>query len=285
MGNCTYCGKPAGLFKSVHPECETADKVAKEQAATARDRAIAGIAKLIGTALKVSADPEWFSDNAKGLAAQGRLTQVEFSGAVTRGLHSLLDRALEDHFLSQQELSRISDICDVFAVTEEQRTETGLQERLVKTVILQDLNEGKAKSRVHVSGPLSLVMRKDETLLWVFRDVAYHEIRTRTEYVGKSAGVSVRVAKGVYVRLGANKGERIESPELKHVDSGLLAITDKNLFFKGSVKGAKIPHRTIMSIKTYSDGIEIMKEGANPKPQIYLVDDPWFAANLLTKLS
>jgi hypothetical protein len=59
---------------------------------------------------------------------------------------------------------------------------------------------------------------------------------------------------------------------------------NKHLYFKGDVKGFLIRHDKIISIEIYRNGIEIMKDGANPKPQVFKVDDPWFASNLLSGL-
>lgn len=63
--------------------------------------------------------------------------------------------------------------------------------------ILKDIDKGVIPQRVEVVGHLPFNLQKTEKLVWLFRDVEYHEVRTRTEYVGGSQGVSFRVAKGV----------------------------------------------------------------------------------------
>ena len=54
--------------------------------------------------------------------------------------------------------------------------------------------------------PLPFKFLKSEHLLYVFPNVGYAEQRIKREIVGRSTGTSVRVARGVSVRLGQSRG-------------------------------------------------------------------------------
>ena len=71
--------------------------------------------------------------------------------------------------------------------------------------------------------------QKSETLVWLFNNVVYLEDKTRTQYVGRSSGVSIRIAKGVYYRVGAFQGQPISRTERIHVDTGAMAVTSKHI--------------------------------------------------------
>jgi hypothetical protein len=77
------------------------------------------------------------------------------------------------------------------------------------------------------------------------------EIKT-VGYSAGSAGVSVRVAKGVTIRSGGMKGGAIK--ELVSVASGELVITDKRVIFAGDLKSFAISLDDLISTTNFSDG-------------------------------
>ena len=56
----------------------------------------------------------------------------------------------------------------------------------------------RAPERVNVTGDLPLNLGRDEKIIYVFADTTYFTMRSKTQYVGGSHGVSFRVMKGVY---------------------------------------------------------------------------------------
>jgi hypothetical protein len=102
--------------------------------------------------------------------------------------------------------------------------------------------EGKLPRRVTIeSGKLPFNFQKNEQLVWLFQNVEYLEDKTRREYVGKSSGVSIRIAKGVYYRTGAFKGHPIERTERVSLGHGLLGVTTKHLYFDGPNASKRAP--------------------------------------------
>jgi hypothetical protein len=125
---------------------------------------------------------------------------------------------------------------------------------------------------------------KSEHLVWLFQDCEYYEIRRHSHYEAGSHGVSFRIAKGVYYRVGAIRGRRITTENFQAIDSGKCAITTRHIYFGGSAKSFRVRLDKIVSCELMSNGILFYKDGANPKPQGISLEDPIFAANLISAL-
>lgn len=66
---------------------------------------------------------------------------------------------------------------------------------------------------------------------------------------------------------------------------GSLYITNKNLIFHSQQKGLKIPFSKIIGIATYSDGIEVHKDGKKETRLTMQGFDPWFLLNVLSHIN
>jgi hypothetical protein len=195
------------------------------------------------------------------------------------GYTGIVREVLADHVLTGGEEGRVLALRRALDLADD---EVGpAQDQLAKAAILRDLDEGRM--RLSVTGPLPVILKPGDSLLWLFQNVTLQQFRTRSVYVGRSQGTSIRIMKGVYYRAGASRGERISTEEMTPIDNGSLVITRRNVMFKGDRRGVNIPMSKILSVDAYSDGIAITKDGVNAKPQILILDDPWFAANLVLK--
>lgn len=72
--------------------------------------------------------------------------------------------------------------------------------------------------------------------------------------VGGSQGVSIRIAKGVYYRVGAFKGQPVEYSERVFVGSGLFAVTNRHIYLSGG-KSFRIQHDKIVTIEPFTNGV------------------------------
>ena len=98
--------------------------------------------------------------------------------------------------------------------------------------------------------------------------------------------VGFRVAKGVYVRPGTFRGRAVESTSMEQRDAGLLGITTKHLYFKGSHTSFRVRLEKIVSFEPFRDGLQIMRDTARAKPEVFIMGttDVWFAVNLINAL-
>ncbi len=121
--------------------------------------------------------------------------------------------------------------------------------------------------------------------MWVFQNVDYYEEKIRTRYVGGFQGVSIRIAKGLYYRTSAFKGERVQTSQTIHADIGLLGVTNKHIYFEGPSKRFRINYNKIVSFEPFSDGIGVQRDAQTAKPQSFSTGDGWFTYNLITNLA
>jgi hypothetical protein len=160
-------------------------------------------------------------------------------------------------------------------------------EKTLQAVLLRNLTEGviPEKPGQNIVGLLPFNLQKSEKLLWLFQDVDYSEVRTKTEYVGGSQGVSIRIAKGVYYRTSAFKGRPVQTENLHFIGNGTVGITTKHIYFKSTTKSFRIAYSKIVTMDPYEDGIGITKDGVRAKPQIFKGLDGWFTYNAIANLN
>ena len=212
--------------------------------------------------------------------SRGQLDQI-----MAVGFEHAVDRALDDHLLTEQEEAALSQLNCLLAVPYEIMDSKGALTRLVKCAVLRDVTQGIVPQRQQVGGLLPFNLMKSEELVWVFKDVDYFVEKTRTHYKGGSQGVSIRVMKGVYYRTGGFKGRRVQTQETVHADTGLMGVTTKHIYFAGSRERFRVRYSRIVSFDPYADGIGIMREAQSATPQSFRTGDGWFTHNLVANLA
>lgn len=85
----------------------------------------------------------------------------------------------------------------------------------------------------------------------------------RRNYMGPTA--RIKLAKGVYYRLGSLKMNNMADNEMKKIDAGQIYLTNKRLIFMGSRGNKTIRLNSILAINPYSNGVDIQKDrGKSP---------------------
>lgn len=275
MGNCSYCGKPAGLLKNTHKECEETFRRGERQ-----------LVAVITSDINQGKPLDSLEQALKNIAKDHFIRPSDIQKYLVQGWEEAVKAALEDNVLTQEEEHRLTAFANRFSLSQEQVDKNGAFTQLVHAGVLRDILNGKIPKRMEIEGRLPFNLQKDEQLIWVFKNVPYYEQKTRREYVGGSVGGSVRVAKGVYVRASSFRGNPVEKTETVHLDTGLLGVTNKHLYFAGdTTKSFRIPYSKIVSFKPYSDGIGIQRDASTAKPQSFLTGYGWFTYNLIYNLA
>lgn len=273
MGQCILCGESAGWFHSEHPEC-----VAR------RDRALRSMIELAAEAIRVPGEREQLESKLQALAANDFVHVDQIQEAMIAAWEAAVSEALEDSVLTKEEEQQLVGFQKHFSISQGAIDRKGALSSLVKAATLRDLMEGTLPNRIEIEGRLSINLQKSESVIWLFAATERYEDRTRRQYVGSYQGVSVRVAKGIYWRTGGFRGHPVERNERVHVDTGLLAVTNKHVYFVGAKKSLRIPYQKIIALIPFSDGVGIHRDGATAKPQIFVTGDGWFTYNLLANI-
>ncbi len=274
MSTCRLCGQKAGLFKSVHKECIIAHETGRS-----------AIVNIIIEAICEGKDFPNLEKEVTNLATNSFISPDELNDLYKQGFDKSIESFLEDGIITVEEEKKISKFKNHFSLFDFVLDNSGSFQKVIKSLILRDVFEDKIPSRINISGDLPFLLQKDESVIWIFQEVECHEQRTKTTYEGRSQGVSIRIAKGLYYRTGSFKGHPVISEHSVLLGTGIIALTNKNLYFGSNSKTFKTPYSKLISITPYSDGIGMQKDGASAKPQIFKPLDGWFAYNLITNLS
>ena len=117
-----------------------------------------------------------------------------------------------------------------------------------------------------------------------FSSARWLEYRKQTRTVGyASHGVSFRIARGVYYRVGATRPQRITSEDLTEIDGGMLYITNKRVLFDGTRKNSTLRLSSLIGFEPYSDGL-VLEKGTGRSPHLILSSDAEIAAVILARV-
>lgn len=194
-----------------------------------------------------------------------------------------LNNAFDDGVLDEFEEAQLNKVADFFDFNESDVQPYRM--KIVKGAILRDVLNGVIPQRLNITNQLPIVLQKNESVIWLYNNVSAYEDRIRRHYTGGSVGLSVRVAKGVYLRSGSFKGHPVETTETTMIGNGCLIVTNKTIFWISSSKSIKIPLKKLVSVIPRSDGLILQKDGVSAKPLTLVLDDPWFICNLITNLN
>jgi hypothetical protein len=274
VGVCLHCGQQAGLLRSKHQACT--------------EKYEQGWAEML-VLVKHAASGETSLDDIEGklakIAEGSYIPASRTREALVSGWEKAVEHFLEDGNLDSSEEKCLETFQNRFSLGQADLDRQGAYTKLVKASVLRELMEGKIPERMKVRGNLPFMLQKAEQLVWVFPDVTYYEDRTRRQYVGGSHGVSFRIARGVYYRVGAFRGNAVETTEKTNMGTGILGITNKHIYFAGAMATFRTRLDKIISIVPFSDGIGIQRDGATAKPQVFVTGDRWFTYNMLMNLS
>ena len=274
MGDCKYCGKPAGILRSKHKECQHKF-----------DSGINEIVALVKSSISYESDLKEIKEQASKIAISNYVAETDLYKALHSGWRLAIEKAFDDGVLSEKEENRLKEMIEEFKFNKDVLNSDPAYIKIVQGSVLREVLEGKIPERIQMGGNLPFNLQKSEKIVWVFQNVKYCEMRTYKQYAGNYQGFSVRVAKGLYYRAGAFRGNPVETTQLVHADTGILAVTNNHIYFSGPTKSFRIKFDKIVSFETYSDGLGIQRDAQTAKPQIFVTGDGWFISNLVMNLA
>ncbi|MDZ7774958.1 MAG: hypothetical protein U5L09_04745 [Bacteroidales bacterium] len=67
---------------------------------------------------------------------------------------------------------------------------------------------------------------------------------------------------------------------MEYVDTGILVLTTKHIYFGSYNKMFRVRYNKIVAFTPYDDGLGIMKDSQRAKPMVFKLEDGWLAYNL-----
>jgi len=281
MGKCIYCNQPAGFLRKKHKSCHESHLEVLSKVEDGKQLIVSTAEKM----LKARGDLNTLSSKISEIETSHSIPSYDRNALLAGVWESVVESFLDDGVIDFEEEKSLADFQSHFSLTQQTLNKNGAFTKTSQAVILRDILNGNLPKNLPDVQGLPINLQKGEQVVWVFEDCDYLEDKVRRQYVGGSKGVSVRIAKGLYYRAGAFKGQTIEKTERLHVDSGLIALTTKHIYFAGTQKSIRLPYSKIVSFEPFSDGIGLIKDGTNAKPQIFVTGNGWFTYNLVTNLA
>ena len=127
----------------------------------------------------------------------------------------------------------------------------GTKRELARFRILREVRGGNLPS-VPVDG---LVLQKNEVSYWREPASLLEEKVVSRRYEGGSHGVSIRIAKGVSYRVGAQRGRLVSDRDVVPVSPGDFIVTSRRVIFRGLRKGFNTRLDKLLNVQLFSDGI------------------------------
>ena len=279
--DCKFCGKPAGFLRNKHKACQIKDKARQQQRQQAK-KAI--FTKIVNAGVVASNLPELKKDIA-AIAKLNAIDDAAVASIIASGWEQSVATAFEDGILTEAEQDNLYNLMTDFGLSQTQLDNNGAFTKMVKGAVLREVMNGTLPESMKVDGHLPFNLQKTEKIIWVFQNVDYYEQKTKTRYVGGSQGISVRVARGLYYRTGTFKGERVQTDETIHADTGLMGITNKHIYFAGANKRFRINYNKIVAFEPFENGIGVQRDAQTAKPQTFVTEDGWFTYNLIVNLA
>jgi hypothetical protein len=112
---------------------------------------------------------------------------------------------------------------------------------------------------------VDITLTKNEKCHFVCRANWYEQrkITKRIRYSGPT--LRLKMAKGLYWRMGDLGVQRVSEDIMAHIDSGNLFLTNKRIIFLGDNKSTNIKLNKIVDFTPYSNGVTIVKDaGRSP---------------------
>ena len=200
-------------------------------------------------------------------------------------LDDVIEKYLEDNIINDAEKQSVARFIQFSQIPQAILNQHHSIEKMLQADVIQDiLNGNKPSPKITIAGNFPFMLSRNETMIWLFRDIIFYEQKIKREYVGRSSGISVRVAKGIYYRTGGFRGHPVETTYMQRISVGSVCLTDKHIYFSSPEKSFRLSFDKIINIDTYSNGVGLQKDGANSKPIFLEGINSWFVYNVIMNL-
>ena len=280
MKLCPYCDKKISWFFGIdHTKCNAdAEKHRSFLRNHTKNEALSGTFNLgvVG-----------FSE------AMEYLPSDEAHAAIAGGYHDAVEEMCDDLILDYGELEKLDSFVQHFAARMDKSFEDASEyldryetnKTIFQAQILFELKKGiLPKDR---QPPAGLMLNKNETFIYSWDSVQCSTLNVKTKFRGRSTGGSYRLAKNLTIRHTEHRGRPVSYSEWNSKGSGVLAVTNKHLFFLGDSDAGDVKERfsSVSSLDPTSDGF-IVNLTLKTRPAVRFTLEgtsryAWFASNII----
>lgn len=211
------------------------------------------------------------------------ISSEEAKNKIISSLPVIMKKATHNGLFTEKQEEDIDKILEQYAIVIDDIPPSTL-EIIAKEKTLRNLINSNIDPILRPTG-LPFVFQKNEILIWAFINAYINGIKTTKEYIAGSRGFSMRIAKGLYYRVGSYKGKSIERDQVISYGCGHVAVTSKNIYIKTDSIVKKIKNESLVSVELSDKGVILNSSGTRSKPIELCVDDPYFLLNIIQNAS
>ena len=245
---------------------------------------LTGLSDEIAAARQHSKDKKEFLDEIVREAAKGKLTDVQMDeiharykqlglspddlrGARADAYSAALKAAESDGMLTAEKEAELGKLQQFLMIPD---SEIASQKKeLARRRLLWEVQNGTPPA----IGVPNLILQRGETPYWSEPASLFEERVVNRRYEGASQGMSFRIARGVYYRVGAQRGNLIVDKAVLPVSSGAFVITSKRVIFQGDAKSFALRLDKLLSLNLFRDGIHFSDDKGKPHMVKFADDD------------
>lgn len=199
-----------------------------------------------------------------------------YSKSAGRILQGFIDGAVANERISPSEERQMNDIARSLGI--DPKIDSKSVAMLERYKLYWQIENGQLPEIVP-----TINIRKQETMHFstFVQWMEERRVVKRRNYAGPTG--RIKLAKGVYYRVGSLRINNITKDEWQRIDSGQLYLTNKRLIFMGAKGNKTIQINSILAIEPYSNGVDIQKERGK-SPFLELSDNVDIFSMILTRL-
>ena len=174
-------------------------------------------------------------------------------------LNDFINDAVSDERLSDEEFKRMNEISLSLGI--EPKLNQRTKENLERYRLYWTIENGELP--IYENPPINI--QKSENLYFK-ANVNWQEQRRVTKRINYGGPtVRIKIAKGVYYRMGSISAKSVSEDVWQVIDSGNIYLTNKRLIFMGSRGNKTIRLNKILDITPFKNGVDIQKDtGKSP---------------------
>lgn len=219
----------------------------------------------------------------KDVASLSFVGKHELRSLIISGWENAVSQALEDHILSREEENALAKIADFYSLTDDEKSANGASFAIIQAKILRDIYEGNLFEFPLDGIRLPFIVPRSETVVWLFDVVNVYELQTSRSLQSYSVGIGAELSETTYLSTAATKTELVEDQEVKMIDTGLMGVTNKQIYFSGNSHSFRIKLTDIVSLTDFQDGVGVSHEGRGGSVA-FSTGQGWFTYNLIYEL-
>lgn len=187
------------------------------------------------------------------------LTKEDIKGLGTKAYEKAANVILTNGIVSDSDTEQLRRIQTLLMIPD-----TAIGETKASISRIQTINWIQNGNLPNIQ-PTGLILQKNEIAHWEESANLLEEKVIKRGYVGRSQGVSFRIAKGITYRVGESKGQLVSESAIIPIATGRFVITNKRAVFSGDRKSFNIKLDSIINVEMYSDGLNITDGKGNPR--------------------